>query len=92
MRPVILVVHLHRSLLSPFPTRRYMQAKQLLQLFGVPYIVAPMEAEAQCAQLELCGAAGPPVQNVPMASPPEAPPPRAATPRPPLHCPHLHRP
>ena len=28
------------------------EAQELLQLFGVPYIIAPMEAEAQCAFLE----------------------------------------
>jgi len=31
------------------------EAKQLLQLFGVPYIEAPAEAEAQCAALEALG-------------------------------------
>ncbi|XP_018319444.1 DNA repair protein complementing XP-G cells-like [Agrilus planipennis] len=31
----------------------YQEAQELLQLFGVPYIIAPMEAEAQCAFLDL---------------------------------------
>ncbi|XP_076270275.1 rad2 superfamily protein mus201 [Rhynchophorus ferrugineus] len=30
----------------------YQEAQELLELFGVPYIIAPMEAEAQCAFLE----------------------------------------
>nr|CAI5827163.1 unnamed protein product [Callosobruchus analis] len=30
----------------------YQEAQELLELFGVPYIVAPMEAEAQCAFLD----------------------------------------
>ncbi|EFA03362.2 hypothetical protein TcasGA2_TC013347 [Tribolium castaneum] len=33
----------------------FQEAQELLELFGVPYIIAPMEAEAQCAFLELIG-------------------------------------
>lgn len=29
------------------------EAKALLQLFGIPYITSPAEAEAQCAALQL---------------------------------------
>ncbi|XP_050382695.1 DNA repair protein UVH3 isoform X2 [Argentina anserina] len=31
----------------------FTECQELLQMFGIPYIIAPMEAEAQCAYLEL---------------------------------------
>ncbi|KAL8124353.1 DNA repair protein UVH3 [Apium graveolens] len=31
----------------------YTECQELLQMFGLPYIIAPMEAEAQCAFMEL---------------------------------------
>ncbi|XP_074657888.1 DNA excision repair protein ERCC-5-like [Tubulanus polymorphus] len=33
----------------------HLEAQELLQLFGLPYIVCPMEAEAQCAYLDVTG-------------------------------------
>ncbi|XP_071950328.1 DNA excision repair protein ERCC-5 homolog isoform X2 [Antedon mediterranea] len=32
----------------------YAESKELLELFGIPYITSPQEAEAQCAFLDLC--------------------------------------
>ena len=38
------------------PTEQmYVECQDLLQMFGIPYIIAPMEAEAQCAYLNCEG-------------------------------------
>ncbi|KAG0488129.1 hypothetical protein HPP92_006663 [Vanilla planifolia] len=31
----------------------FAECQELLQMFGLPYIIAPMEAEAQCAYMEM---------------------------------------
>ncbi|KAJ8750315.1 hypothetical protein K2173_014230 [Erythroxylum novogranatense] len=33
-------------------TEMFAECQELLQMFGIPYIIAPMEAEAQCAYME----------------------------------------
>jgi hypothetical protein len=41
---------------SENPTNEmYAECQELLQLFGLPYIIAPTEAEAQCAWLDAAG-------------------------------------
>ena len=41
---------------SDSPTNEmYAEVQELLQLFGLPYIIAPTEAEAQCAWLDAAG-------------------------------------
>ena len=41
---------------SDNPTNEmYAEVQELLQLFGLPYIIAPTEAEAQCAWLDAAG-------------------------------------
>ncbi|KAL1490381.1 hypothetical protein ABEB36_013090 [Hypothenemus hampei] len=37
---------------SNITDQMYQEAQELLELFGVPYVIAPMEAEAQCAFLD----------------------------------------
>ena len=37
------------------PLSSHVRPQELMRAFGVPYIVAPFEAESQCAQLEMAG-------------------------------------
>jgi DNA excision repair protein ERCC-5 len=43
----------HERLAANITDQMYTEAQELLQLFGIPYIIAPMEAEAQCAFLDV---------------------------------------
>ena len=47
-------VHIRMSMMRPFPLTLYTGScsQELLSLFGLPYILSPMEAEAQCAFLD----------------------------------------
>ena len=40
---------------SSITDQMYSECQQLLQMFGLPWLVAPGEAEAQCAQLDQAG-------------------------------------
>ncbi|XP_046457764.1 DNA excision repair protein ERCC-5-like isoform X2 [Daphnia pulex] len=42
-------------LASSITDQMYSESQELLRLFGIPYLVAPMEAEAQCAFLDEAG-------------------------------------
>ena len=50
---------LHTIIASAEATRTqdimYDETRELLRLFGVPFVISPAEAEAQCAQLNVCG-------------------------------------
>jgi len=48
--------HRKQAGISDTPTgAMYGECQELLQMFGLPYIIAPMEAEAQCAWLDQHG-------------------------------------
>ncbi len=45
--------HRKQAGISDTPTSgMYGECQELLQMFGLPYIIAPVEAEAQCAWLD----------------------------------------
>ncbi|KAF9089548.1 DNA repair protein rad2 [Mortierella sp. GBA35] len=47
--------HKHQRNAEDLTESMIAETQMLLKLFGIPYIVAPMEAEAQCADLQLRG-------------------------------------
>lgn len=48
--------HRKQAGISDNPTSAmYGECQELLQMFGIPYIIAPVEAEAQCAWLDEMG-------------------------------------
>ncbi|XP_046676244.1 DNA excision repair protein ERCC-5 homolog isoform X3 [Homalodisca vitripennis] len=54
-REILLEQNREDRLASSMTDQMYQEAQELLRLFGVPYLVAPMEAEAQCAFMDAAG-------------------------------------
>ncbi len=55
-QPLLIQEHgREKRMATTITDQMYLEAQELLRMFGMPYLVAPMEAEAQCAFLDQAG-------------------------------------